>query len=237
MKYLLLVGLIFLSKNSFTQTDLAEKVIAQLKIENANWQTESFVEKQMPNIKDQTILVLTEKMSEEDESITFRSWIVVFNTKTGKIKAKKSMEIQSDAIIFDGFTIDTAPYVIAKGKRAFGIRMSYHGMSRPNPYNTEQISLFVEEKGQLIEVLKEYEIEVHQGEWDTNCEGEFNSEKKVLIIGTTQTNGYFDIVVNSKIGKETNYLDENEDCQSKSESSTKKYKLVYKNKVYTEIAL
>jgi hypothetical protein len=237
MKSLLLIGLIFIAKNSFSQTDLAKKVITQLKIENANWQTESFVEKQMPNIKDQTILVLTEKLSEDDESITFRSWIVVFNTKTGKIKAKKSMEILSDAIIFDGFTIDTAPYVIAKGKRAFGIRMSYHGMSRPNPYNSEVISLFLEEKGQLIEVLKEYEIEVHQGEWDTNCAGEFNSEKKVLIIGTTQTGGYFDIIVNSKIGKETNYLDENEDCQSKSESSTKKYKLVYKNKVYTEIAL
>lgn len=237
MKYTLVITLLFLSNAVFCQSDLAKKVIAQLKIENANWQTELFVEKQMPNIKDQSIVVLTEKMSEEDESITFRSWIVVFNTKTCKIKAKKSMEIQSDAIMFDGFTIDTAPYVIAKGKRAFGIRMSYHGMSRPNPYNSEVISLFLEEKGQLVEVLKEYEIEIHQGEWDTNCEGEFNSEKKVLIIGTTQTGGFFDIIVNSKIGKETNYLDENEDCQSKSESSTKKYKLVYKNKVYTEIAL
>lgn len=237
MKYLLLLGLIFFAKNSFSQTDLAKKVIAQLKIENANWQTELFVEKQMPNLKDQTILVLSEKTDEDESMFTLRSWIVVFNTKTGKIKAKKSLIIQSDAIMFDGFTIDTAPYVIAKGKRAFGIRMSYHGMSRPNPYNSELISLFLEEKGQLVEVLKEYEIEIHQGEWDTNCEGEFNSEKKVLIIGTTQTNGYFDIIVNSKIGKETNYVDENEDCQSKSESSTKKYKLVYKNKVYSEIAL
>lgn len=236
MKYLLLVGLVFLSKNSFTQTDLAKKVIAQLKIENANWQSELFIEKQMPNLKDQTILVLSEKTQEEEWYFSLRSWVVVFNTKTNKIVAKKALNIESDAIRFSGFTIDTAPYNIAKGKRAFGIRMMYEGSSRPNPYSSELISLFLLEKSQLNEILKNYEIEVHHGEWDTNCAGEFNSEKKVLIIGTTQTGGYFDIIVNSKIGKETNYLDENEDCQSKSESSTKKYKLVYKNKVYTEIA-
>ncbi|MFN5984287.1 MAG: hypothetical protein ACK476_13170 [Fluviicola sp.] len=237
MKYLLLLGLVFLSKNSFSQTDLAKKVITQLKLDKADWQVDFFIEKQMPNLKDQTIVVLSEKIGEDDGMFSLRSWIVVFNTKTGKIKAKKALEIDSDAIRFAGFTIDTAPYLVAKGKRAFGIRMLFEGSSRPNPYTSEVISLFLEEKGQLIEVLKEYEIEVHQGEWDTNCEGEFNSEKKVLIIGTTQTNSYFDIIVNSKIGKETNYVDENEDCQSKSESSTKKYKLVYKNKVYTEISL
>jgi hypothetical protein len=42
MKYLLLLGLVFLSKNSFSQTDLAKKVITQLKLDKADWQVDFY---------------------------------------------------------------------------------------------------------------------------------------------------------------------------------------------------
>jgi hypothetical protein len=42
-------------------------------------------------------------------------------------------------------------------KRAFGIRVKYSGSSRPNPYNSETISLFIKSGIILKKVLINYE--------------------------------------------------------------------------------
>lgn len=234
MKYLLLL-LITVNGTLFSQSTLVSKAIVSLKLNKEKVDMDLVEEKILPNKKEITLLVIPSKEEETEDYFTLKTWIVLINNKTSKIIAKKMMEIQSDAIRFVEFRIDTAPYMLTKTKRAFGIRMIYEGSSRPNPYNVEEISLFIEEKGQLIEVLKNYEIDSYQGEWDTNCEGEFVGTSKVLIISTKATNGYFDITVNHSISTDTNYLDENGDCQTKTAKSTKKTTLKYQNKTYSEV--
>lgn len=234
MKYLLLL-LLAVNGTLFSQSTLVSKAIVSLKLDKNKVDMDLVEEKILPNKKEVTLLIIPVKEEETEDFFTINTWIVLMNNKTSKIVAKKTMEIQSDAIRFIEFRIDTAPYMLTKTKRAFGIRMIYEGSSRPNPYSVEEISLFIEEKGQLIEVLQNYEIDTYQGEWDTNCEGEFTGTSKILIISTKATNGYFDITVNHSISTDTNYLDENGECQTKMAKSTKKTTLKYQNKKYSEV--
>lgn len=234
MKYLVLL-LLAVNGTLFSQSTLVSKAIVYLKLDKNKVDLDLVEEKILPNRKEVTLLIIPVKEEETEDFFTIKTWIVLMNNKTSKIVAKKTMEIQSDAIRFIEFRIDTAPYMLTKTKRAFGIRMIYEGSSRPNPYSVEEISLFIEEKGQLIEVLQNYEIDTYQGEWDTNCEGEFTGTSKILIISTKATNGYFDITVNHSISTDTNFLDENGECQTKTAKSTKKTTLKYQNKKYSEV--
>ncbi|WP_299435578.1 hypothetical protein [uncultured Aquimarina sp.] len=222
-------------------TSLANSVIQQLNLNKQKVKSDLIVSKVQPNNSNETIVVIPEIVGEEDEHfLELNSHVVLVNNTTRKITHKyfesyKTNGWTSDAIELREITIDTAPYNITDDKRAFGIRVYYVGSSRANPYANKTISLFVKSDDTLKKVLHNYHVMDYGGEWDTSCYGEFIDVKSTLIISEEKTNGYFDILIKSKITETKNTEDEHGECDSKEKISTEKTVLKFDGSVYKKL--
>ncbi len=224
--------------------DLINMVLSQLNIKKENCKTNFISIKDVPDNKEMSIVIIPEISTEEKEDYYFElnSYILIVNKKTGKIKSKfyessKTNAWTSDALVLTDITIDTAPYNIKKGKRAFGVRVHYIGSSKPNPYEAETISLFIDEDNKLNRVLNKYEVNGNFGEWDTNCAGEFTNFNSILIISNISTNNYYNINVKTTIIQTDQFEDKNGDCQSTVLKTIKKTKLIFNGVEYKENGL
>ncbi len=225
------------SKNKF---NLIDTVLKSLKIKKKNCKLDLLVLKEMPNNPEETIMVIPEVIDEGEQYFELNSYILIVNTEIGKIMHKyfessKTNHWVSDAIVLRGITIDTAPYNVADGKRAFGIRVRYVGSSQANPHENETISLFVKSENVLKNILKNVVTLNYGGEWDTNCAGEFTSSESTLVISKGKTNDYYDILVKSKITESIDFEDNNGDCDSKENSTTKQTILKYDGEEYKSV--
>lgn len=238
---LILIILISFNLKAQQQSDLISSVLKELKIDMSNCKSDLIVEKKMPNAPTKTIVVIPELTTtynaEDDCCFELNSYILVVNNLNYKIESKffessASNGWESDAVVLSEISIDTAPYYLSNEKRAFGIRVSYIGSSRVNPYNYETISLFEEQMGSLKRLLKNYTVQDYGGEWDGNCNGEFILYKKILIITDNLTNSYADILVKNKITNTIAFFDENDDCVDKETIETATETLKYKNGTY-----
>ena len=218
---------------------LIDKVISQLGIDYARVNTHLLVAKVNPSNTQETIIVIPEFVASDEDYFLLNSHIVLVNNLTGYIthtyfESSNTNGWESDAIQLSKISIDTAPYMVAKDTRAFGVRVSYFGSSRANPYTKKTISLFVKSGDALKKVLHNYQVMNYGGEWDTDCEGEFTEDKKILIISDKTTNGYFDIIAKSTITYSTNYVSEDGDCETEKEVARKKTSLEFDGKTYTQ---
>ena len=124
--------------------------------------------------------------------------------------------------------------MVTPGHRAFGVRVSFHGMSRVNPYDKESISLFANFGDHLKRVLNAYTAVESRGEWDGSCEGVFTTSKKVFIMSENQSNGLFDITVKNKINVSKSIEDENGECNAEDTNFTETSVLKYNGQEYIE---
>ena len=129
--------------------------------------------------------------------------VLLFDTETGKLKNRyyKENQLDSDAVYVSGLEIDTGLYKISPKDSmpvAFGIRVSYKGSSKPNPFGSTNLTLLMPEEDKLKPVLLDYEVNSDGGEWDTNCQGVFNDVKSTLSVLPTAHKGFFDIAVQSQ---------------------------------------
>jgi len=230
-----------ITTNNSEDLSLIDEVIQQLNLNKQKIKSGLIVSKIQPNNSNETIVVIPEIVGEEDEHfLELNSHVVLVNNTTRKITHKyfesyKTNGWTSDAIELREITIDTAPYNITGDKRAFGIRVYYVGSSRANPYANKTISLFVKSDDTLKKVLHNYDVMDYGGEWDTSCYGEFIDVKSTLIISEEKTNGYFDILVKSKITKTKNTEDEHGECDSKEKINTEKTVLKFDGSVYKKL--
>ena len=217
--------------------DLLGTVLSQLNLDKSKIKNEFVVFKGIPNNPNETILVIPEIEVEEVDYLELNSYIIIANTKTGKIINKyfENNAWTSDAIRLTEITIDTAPYQISEKDKAFGICATYSGSSRPNPYEGKKISLFIKSGTSLKKVLDNYEILYYGGEWDTNCEGEFFSLEKLLIVSQNKTNDYFDFTIINNITKSKNILDEDGNCDTEEKVLNEKLMLQFNGVEYTEV--
>jgi hypothetical protein len=84
----------------------------------------------------------------------------------------------------------------------------------------------------LLKVLSDYAIEDYGGEWDGDCNGEFNETKKTLAVGSEKTNEWFDLLVNNKITVTKNFEDKNGECQANETISTETTVLKFNGEAY-----
>ncbi|MFD2562916.1 PA3715 family protein [Aquimarina rubra] len=203
-------------------TDLENSIIEQLKL-NPN-QIETRIHKELPNNLNETVMVMAETendVSEEDYSLT--SHILIVNSITGKIKNyfsenSKSNGWVSNAIFIDNIAIDTLSYKLNSSKNAFGVIVKFRSSSQPNPYSEERISLFTKENDSLKKILDFYMIHEDSGIVNVNmntCYSDFKITTNRLSISNTNTNGYYDIVVNKTITQRNFRDDENGECNPK----------------------
>jgi len=219
------------------EESLLNSVIQQLNLEQLKINKDFVSTKIQPHNSNETIVVIPEIGLEAEDIFELNSYILLVNNITKKITHKyiESSNTNgwiSDAIILSKIAIDTAPYIVSENTRAFGIQVYHYGMSRPNPYSNKTISLFVKSGDSLKKVLHNYDIVNSRGEWDTNCAGEFTDVKSTLIFSSEKTNGYFDILVKSKITESKAYIDENGDCDAKDKITTKTNWLKFNGEEY-----
>ena len=103
--------------------------------------------------------------------------------------------LTEDAVRIGDIKLDTARYKLAADARAFGIRITRQGPSRPNPYSDETLTLYVPQGPKLAKVLDALEVAQDRGEWDTNCTGTFESIRGTLSVARDTSNGYADLLL------------------------------------------
>jgi hypothetical protein len=235
----LLFGSSLYSKNTssfqvISDDSLKMNVLKQLGIRESELKAELFTSKVLPYAKTQTVMVIPKLISEESDMYDLDALIVVVNNQTGKIlqKFKGENTFFSDAIYLSSITIDTAPYLLTKDIRAFGIRVSHVGSSRVNPFEQVDLSLYVQEGTSLRRVLNQEMVKRFNGEWDGDCSGEFHYKKAILSFETETTNGYFNLVL--KEHTEISSSEEvNGECEEKViEKLDKKIIFYYNGKTY-----
>ncbi|WP_158549243.1 hypothetical protein [Lysobacter silvisoli] len=103
----------------------------------------------------------------------------------------------SDAIAVQGVALDTARYRLDERTTAFGVRVSVANSSRPNPYSATRLSLYVVEGDRVRPVLRDLEVASDGGEWDTQCAGEFHSDRSTLAVDAKRDHGYAGLILRS----------------------------------------
>ncbi len=106
--------------------------------------------------------------------------------------------VDSDAVRFDGVTLDTARYRLDDAHWTFGVRTRFTGSSSPNPYSETRLRLLAYAPGHLQMLTQPISIDIAQGEWDTRCAGEFRTIARTLAVGPPRPHGFADLIVRER---------------------------------------
>lgn len=208
MKKLLFVVL-FLVSNSFFGQELSDKeiiskAVAFLKVNEKDLLADKICLKALPNQNEKVIVVLpviTNRDAECDYCFDIDNNILIWNKNSKSFESKytEKAEWTSDALKFDEIKIDTGLYYLDKNTRAFGIRFSYSGSSRVNPFGSEAINLYCFKNNQIVEVLHDFELEFFRGESNGGCSnGFYETSKSVFEINNKSIDKFNDIIVKTK---------------------------------------
>ena len=138
----------------------------------------------------------------------------------------------SDAVAYEGLSIDTARYKLTPDSRAFGIRSSFEHSSSVNPYHKTELALYLKDGDALRPVLEGLVISTGRGEWDGNCAGEGERTQRTVDIGNTTHNGFADLVVSSTVTVTKNFLVGDECKDTSRKLKTTRITLIYDGKQY-----
>jgi hypothetical protein len=136
----------------------------------------------------------------DNEGGMFDLEVLVADRASGTIVAHAFQEnaITSDAVRFSRLSIDTARYQLKPGRRAFGVRVSYEGSSRVNPFTQTVLNLYAMDGRALKPVLDRLIIDTSNGEWDGQCAGAFDKTVRTIGMGPADANGYATLEVTER---------------------------------------
>lgn len=137
-----------------------------------------------------------------------------------------------DALYVSNIAFDTARYHLAPKKTAFGLRLSLHGSSGPNPFGETTLWLFLIDDGQLKPVVDNIVVARNQGEWDTNCAGEFLETVRTLSMKPPERGAFADIVVSEKTTTTVSRAGEGGECLSTEKSVTAQHRIRHEEAGY-----
>lgn len=120
--------------------------------------------------------------------------------------------LTSDAMRISSVTLDTARYRLNEATTAFGVRVTYSGSSRVNPYESTVLNLYAADgENKLRPVLSNLQVSLDRGEWDGNCAGEFQTVQRTVAIDAKRDHGYAGLTVNS-VAQDNRNVAKREDC-------------------------
>ncbi|KRC06167.1 hypothetical protein ASE23_27175 [Rhizobium sp. Root73] len=140
--------------------------------------------------------------------------------------------LTDDAVFVSGVAFDTAYYRLSESEIAFGLRIERRGSSSPNPFGETVLWLFVIDNNELKPVLDNIVVAGHQGEWDTNCAGEFQTIERTLAMGRLQPNRRSDILVSEKKTKTISTLGPDGECVDDKDAITTVRRLRFEGTAY-----
>lgn len=145
---------------------------------------------------------------------------------------RKQDAYYSDAVAYEGLSIDTARYKLTPADRAFGIRSSFEHRSSVSPFHKTELALYLKEGDTLRPVMEGLVISTSRGEWDGNCAGEGEQTQRTVDIGSTSHNGFADLIVSSTVTVTENFM-VGDQCEDKSKKlKTTRVTLNYDGKQY-----
>ncbi|WP_316807421.1 hypothetical protein [Pedobacter agri] len=224
----------FSQERNIENSVLAKNIFAQLKLKQGDVNEELYVEKVLPNMKSQTVMVIPKYRKNEPDGygnyyLELDAYIIIADNTNCKILYKYYEENAwtSDASRLSSITINTGLFNLNSETRAFGINVSYQGSSQPNPNHHTDLSLFVKSKQTLKKILSNYTTETFGGEWDMKCVGEFEQVSSTIIVDTKRkTKNFNDLIIKDKIIKTINTA-VNDDCIEKETVSNKTLRLKF----------
>lgn len=159
-------------------------------------------------------LTFTDNVDENNQG-DYDLVVLVANAADGKIIGHhyQHAAISSDAVQFEELTLDTGRYQLAPQRRAFGIRVTYEGSSRVNPYGGTSLSLYVLDGAVVRRVMDKLMVNQSTGEWDGTCTGDFVDTTRTLSIGEMGKKGWARLVVDEKVAASHDQA-KGDDCQS-----------------------
>ena len=135
---------------------------------------------------------------ERAENIDLDVQLFDFATNSVIGRVRELGVLTGDAIYNSGIVIDTAKYRLDEASLAFGIRISWNGASRANPYSSESLRLYISKGSELVTPLSGLTTYEYSGEWDTRCVGSFVTRKMTLVI-RPRAGSYADLLVKEKV--------------------------------------
>ncbi|WP_369991914.1 hypothetical protein [Pseudomonas xanthosomatis] len=123
--------------------------------------------------------------------------VVLADAASGKILAHsyEPAAIVSDAMAFNDLKLDTAPYQLAPGRRAFGVRVQHTGLSRANPRSSETLSLYLHDGAQLRRLLGHLVVSESVAEWQGYCAGKYSEALRTVAVGKPGKEGFANLRV------------------------------------------
>ncbi len=214
---------------------LVQNVISQLEIDESGVDAEFVSSRICPDNPEESIVFIPVIVEEDEDFFRLSTYIVIAETETGNLINIyfEPYSIESDAVLLTNVSIDTAPYYVAEDNRAFGIKVSHHSMSQPNPYSTSVLSLYLESENKITRILKDYTVSEYSGEWDTRCAGEFIHQEKTVQMSSNQTNGFYDIKVKDTITNILSFVGGNGDCDEEKDITILEHVIKYNGEEYT----
>ncbi|WP_244850740.1 hypothetical protein [Caballeronia sp. SL2Y3] len=161
--------------------------------------------------------------------------VLVADTATGAIVAHvyQPGAIGQRAGASADIALDTAPYRLAPARRAFGVRMSLDGSSGPKPHGATSLSLYAFDGQALRPVLDRLTIAQASGEWDTHCDGWYDSIKRTLSIGAPGAEGYASLHVAEKTVHSVSRIVKGACVSRNGVPKGKSFRLVYRDGRYS----
>jgi len=124
--------------------------------------------------------------------------LAIFDVATGEVisHSHEAGAIPSDAIRFDSLTIDTGRYVLAHGRRAFGIRTTHSAHCSGCSYGTAELALYMPAGPQLSKVLETVVGEYQDNSTDS-CPNGTSSRETTFSVGSGRSHGFADLVAST----------------------------------------
>lgn len=124
--------------------------------------------------------------------------LAIFDVATGEVisHSHEAGAIPSDAIRFDSLTIDTGRYVLARGRRAFGIRTTHSAHCSICSYGTAELALYMPDGPQLSKVLETIVGEYQDNSTDP-CPNGTSSRETTFSVGSGRSHGFADLVAST----------------------------------------
>ncbi len=159
--------------------------------------------------------------------------LLLVESRSGKVLTRyfQKSVFTSDAIIFNGVAIDTAPYNLTNNIRAFGVKAQFSNLSALNKIEYDQLNLYVNNGGSIQNVLSNLEIAKHLIEvGDHDCVSTFLINR-TIAISNTSTKGYADLSINEKKTDDVS-KSKNDECKETQKINTKKYMMHFNGENY-----
>ena len=230
-KFLLILTLVF-TLNSYAQekaVDLIESSLNILNIKKENCLSEFIL---LQEISPTETLILIPEIEDEGEGfMELNPHILIVENKTGTIKSRFSEKKSwfSGAVRLHHIKLMYQPFQLTKNSETIGVFIRYYGNSRPNPYSSTELSLFIRENDALVRVLKDFPIFTLHGETDGRNSGEFEEGLVRIEPNLNSKTKFYDLKIMDSIVKTQSLEGEN----IKTEISKKFYTLTYKDGKYS----